>query len=256
MFVAFGFLVAAPCYGIDVARSTRNEHTLILTGPIVPGDFKKVIAAVMPPEKFPKYFTLDSPGGDIVESMKIGRFVRETATGTLVTKSCASACVFILIAGVTQTALDGAAVGLHRPIYDSKEFAGLSLPDAEKKYKLLQAATRRYLEEMEMPTAAIEKMFSISSDDIYYLSRQEISRLLVGPSAYSEWIRAKCSPPTASEWKMFKARGFNIFDRYDDHPPTNPTFVAFISKYDQSEKCENDLIIEVRQKALRKYVRP
>jgi ATP-dependent protease ClpP protease subunit len=250
MFIVFTMFPVI-CYAIDVTRTMDNESTVFLTGPIVQGDLKKIIAAVIPPATFPKYFTLDSQGGDIIEAMAIGRFVRETASGTHVTKNCASACVFILIAGVSRTASLDAAVGLHRPYYEPTKFAGLSLSDAEKKYKVLHEFTRHYLEEMEMPTAYIEKMFSISSDDVYYLTTQDKDRLLVEPSAYSEWIRAKCSPPTASETELFKARGFNIFDIYVDHPPTDPAFVAFISKYDQAEKCESDLVRDVRQEVLR-----
>ena len=70
-----------------------------------------------------------------------------------------------------------------------------------------------------MPTATIEKMFSISSDDVYYLTPQEMARVIVAPSAYSEWIRAECSP-TAQESELFKARGFNYFDQFDT-PPTS-----------------------------------
>jgi ATP-dependent protease ClpP protease subunit len=255
-FLTFGLLAAVPCYSLDVIRDAQNEYTVFLNGTIVPGDLKKIIDAVTPPLSFPKYFTLNSPGGDIVEAMAIGHFIRDTASGTHVTKNCASACVFILIAGISQTASAETAVGLHRPYYDPKEFAGLSLQDAEKKYKVLHSVTRRYLEEMEMPTAVIEKMFSISSDDIYYLSPKEKVWVLVGPSAFSEWIRAKCSPPTASEKELFDAKGFNIFDRFNERPPTDPTFTAFISKLDLSEKCEMDSVREVRQEALRKYAKP
>lgn len=246
-------IVAGPSHALDIVK---DEHTLRLTGTITKGDLRKILDAVTPPTAFPKYFTLDSPGGDILEAITIGRFIREAATGTFVPKSCMSACVFLLVAGVSQSALDDAAIGLHRPYFDPKEFAGLSLPDAEKKYKLLQAATRRYLEDMEMPTAAIEKMFSISSDDMYYLTPQEKARLLSGPSAYPEWIRAKCSPPTASEWELFKARGFNIFARFDNRPPSDPRFWAFISKVDQAEKCERNLLKDVRQAALIKFGKP
>lgn len=254
-FLILGLMFAKPSHGLDVTRDRKNEYTLFLSGTIVPGDLKKIVAAVTPPADFPKYFTLDSPGGDILEAMAMGRFIRETASGTFVAGSCLSACVFLLVAGVSQSALDGAAVGLHRPYFDPKEFAGLSLPDAEKKYKVLHAITRRYLEEMGMPTAAIEKMFSISSDDVYYLTPQDKARVLVGPSAYSEWVRAKCSPPTASEWELFTARGFNIFHRYDDRPPTDPAYWAFLSKLDQAEKCESDLVKDVRQEALSKFTK-
>lgn len=250
---AFCFFAAIPCYGIDVTRDSQSENILHLSGTIIPGDLNKIIAEVSPPATFPNYFELDSPGGDILEAMAIGRFIRETATGTVVRKDCESACVLILIAGVRQNVTEKSAVGLHRPYFNPKEFAGLSYQDAEDKYKVLQAETRRYLEEMEMATSAIEKMFSIPSDDVYFLKPQEKARLFVGPSAYAEWIRAKCSPPTVSEWELFEARGFNVFDQFDVHPPTDPAYTAFISKFDQAQKCEKDSVEEVRQGVLRKY---
>ena len=109
----------------------------------------------------------------------------------------------------------------------------------------MRSAARRYLEDMEMTTAAIEKMFSIGSDDVYYLTPPDKARLLVPPSAYSEWIRAKCSPPTAQDKQMFEARGFNIYARFDKNPPTDPAFLAYINRMDRAGKCEEDLSLRV-----------
>jgi ATP-dependent protease ClpP protease subunit len=241
-------------YGMDVRHDKkRNEYTTFLTGKIVPGDLAKIVASVSAPGNFPKYFTLDSPGGDLLEAMRIGQFIRETATGTFVAKECSSACVFLLVAGTSRSALDDAAVGIHRPYFEAKEFSGLSLPEAEARHRQLRSAARRYLENMEMTTAAIEKMFSIGSDDVYYLTPPDKARLLVVPSAYSEWIRAKCSPPTAQDTQLFKSRGFNIFAKFDKEPPTDPVFLAYISKMDRAQKCEEDLVKQVRDAALLKY---
>jgi hypothetical protein len=96
-------------------------------------------------------------------------------------------------------------------------------------------------------------MFSIASDDVYYLSETEKIRLLISPSAYSEWVRAKCSPPSAKEWEIFKLKGYNVFDQFDEPPPSDLEYVSFITKYNQSNVCENDLVIHVRKKALKKY---
>ena len=148
LLLAVALTVAVPGYGMDVTRDEqRNEFTLFLTGPIVAGDLKKIVAAVTPPARFPNHFTLDSPGGNLIESMAIGKFIRETASATFVAKNCSSACVFVLVAGTSKNARDGAAVGIHRPYFEPKEYAGLSLPDAEKRYKELRAFARRYLAE-------------------------------------------------------------------------------------------------------------
>lgn len=239
---------------MDVTRDEkRNEHTTYLTGTVVPGDLAKIVASVSVPGDFPKYFTLDSPGGDLLEAMRIGQFIRETATGTVVAKECSSACVFILVAGTSRTALDGALIGLHRPIFEANAFAGLSFPEAEERHRHLRNVARSYLENMEMTTAEIEKMFSIDSDDVYYLTPPHKARLLVPPSAYSEWIRAKCSPPTVQDRQLFQARGFNIFSRFDKKPPVDPAFWAYVSRIDRAEKCEEDLVKQVRNAALLKF---
>ena len=78
----------------------RDEYNLYLSGEIKAGDLKNIVAAVSPPQTFPKNFVLNSPGGNIREAMAIGQFIRETATQTFVKKSCSSACIFLLIAGV------------------------------------------------------------------------------------------------------------------------------------------------------------
>jgi len=255
----FVFLLAvsatSPCLSFDISEVKGNEYTLLLSGEIISGDLNKIVEAVSPPNSFPKYFTLESIGGNVMEAMKIGHFIRETASGTLVIKTCASACVFILVAGVSKTALPSSAIGLHRPYFKPEIYSSLSLNETEDGYAKVRNATRKYLTNMEVPTAYIEKMFSIPSDEVYFLSESEKNRLMVSPSAYSEWVRAKCGPPTANEWELFKLKGHNFFDQFDDSPPTDPEYVAFISKYNQSNTCEKSLIDNIRAQALQNYMK-
>ena len=243
----------SPCFSLEISESNENEYTLVLSGEIVPGDLTRIVKAVSSPKKFPKYFTLDSNGGDIIEAMKIGHFIRETASGTLINKTCSSACVFIFVAGVSQTALPSSAIGLHRPYFKPETYSRLSLEEAEDGYAKVRNTTKKYLMDMEVPTALIEKMFSIASDDVYFLSETEKDRLFTSPSAYSEWVRAKCDPPTAREWELFKLKGFNVFEQFDDPPQSDQEYVAFISKYNRSKACEESLIANVRKQALKKY---
>ena len=245
----------SPSFSLNISEVEDNEYTLLLSGEIGSGDLNKIVEAVSPPNSFPKYFTLDSTGGDVMEAMKIGHFIRETASGTLVSKTCASACVFILVAGVYKTALPSSAIGLHRPYFKPETYSSLSLNETEDGYAKVRNATTKYLTDMEVPTAYIEKMFSIASDDVYFLSEAEKNRLLVSPSAYSEWVRAKCGPPTAKELELFKSKGYSVFDQFDDSPPSDPEYVVFISKYNQSNTCEKSLVDDVRKQALRKYAK-
>ncbi len=58
---------------------------------------------------------LNSPGGDLESAISIGRIVRAQSLGTDVAHqdSCASACIFILAAGVDRSAYG--KIGIHRP---------------------------------------------------------------------------------------------------------------------------------------------
>lgn len=61
------------------------------------------------------WFNLDSPGGDLDAAIKTGRIVRSWQGVTLVFDDgqCASACVLVLLGGVTRTVAGN--IGLHRP---------------------------------------------------------------------------------------------------------------------------------------------
>lgn len=75
---------------------------------------------------------LDSPGGDLIAAMEIGKTLRRSHAWTIVSnyKECSSACVFILASGVQRNAFEGAKLGLHRPRFDQKLFARLSVSEA------------------------------------------------------------------------------------------------------------------------------
>ena len=72
---------------------------------------------------------LDSEGGDVVSALTIGRLIRARNFETDVTNNalCASACIFILAAGVDRSAYG--RIGIHRPHYDDTYFAGLGPAD-------------------------------------------------------------------------------------------------------------------------------
>lgn len=85
-----------------------------------------------------------------MEAMKIGYFIRETASGTLVTENCESACVFVLVAGASQTALPSSTIGLHRLYFKAEIYSSLSLNEAEDGYAKVRNDPRKYLMDMEV----------------------------------------------------------------------------------------------------------
>lgn len=136
---------------------------------------------------------LNSPGGDLESAISIGRIVRAQSLGTEVAHqdSCASACIFILAAGVDRSAYG--KIGIHRPHFSSTYFAGLSPEDARQKYEQLEALARSYLHEMGIPDGLFTSMMSVPSDEIQWLSDKSIYNFgLDGlDPAYDEWLRAQ-----------------------------------------------------------------
>jgi hypothetical protein len=136
---------------------------------------------------------LNSEGGDLVAAMEIGQIIRSRSLLTDVggTARCASACVFILAAGVDRSAYG--KIGIHRPHFDDRYFADLTLAQPRAKYEQLQTMARSYLREMGMPDDLYIEMMRIPSDGIRWLSPEESYKLgLDGlDPAYEEWLRAQ-----------------------------------------------------------------
>lgn len=135
---------------------------------------------------------LNSEGGDLA-AMVIGQITRSRsfATDVGVTARCASACVFILAAGVDRSTYG--KIGIHRPHFEDRYFADLTPAQARAKYEQLQTGARSYLREMGMPDDLYFDMMRIPSDGIRWLSPEETYKLgLDGiDPAYEEWLRAR-----------------------------------------------------------------
>jgi hypothetical protein len=100
-------LIAIVFIAASVVQTQAAEITLandnfgiILDGPILPGDYEKLVALIKEnPER--RGLILNSGGGHALVGFKIGKFVKQNKMKTLVPNGayCASACAFIWIAG-------------------------------------------------------------------------------------------------------------------------------------------------------------
>ena len=168
-----------------------------------------------------------SPGGDIIEAMRIGRLIRDSfiqtgAPGAPIDNegearcfwhfikvketyscTCTSACFIIWAAGVERF---GDYLGIHRPYFSKEHFDGLSASEAEKKYSMMSKQVKEYLLEMGIPQNVIQKMFETASDEILFLDSKTIESMKSVPF-FDEWIKASCEPLTDEEshdsWQLF-----------------------------------------------------
>jgi hypothetical protein len=120
---------------------------------------------------------LDSPGGDVVEALEIGRILHQSFAMTTVRpgRECVSACVFILMAGAVHTPAEGASIGLHKPLLVS--WRNMSSAEAHAKYDALMAYLHQYFLALGVDQTAFDTMMRTGSYDMRYFSSAELDRL-------------------------------------------------------------------------------
>lgn len=113
---------------------------------------------------------LESIGGSIAPALAIGRMIRERSMRTVVNGSCASACVFVFMAGVERVMFPGHRLGLHRPYFDSALFAKLTPAEAREKHNALLDAVRAYWDEMGGTEEGWRLMIATPSADVLWIA--------------------------------------------------------------------------------------
>lgn len=136
---------------------------------------------------------LNSPGGDVVASIRIGTFLRDAKAITWIWPgdTCNSACVFLVAAGVKRVV--SAPLGLHRPTFESAMFAKLSAKDAEKLYGDLIVRSREYFRDMGIEDKLFSDMLRVPSQKLRMVDQayaQEV-KLFGDDPAHEEWERAR-----------------------------------------------------------------
>jgi hypothetical protein len=176
-----------------------NECEWVLaSGVIEPGTtekFKAFVAknknSLLPNARF------DSSGGDVMEALKFGQFLRESNWNTFVgAKSvtvsvspikektqksvCYSACVYVFAGGVHRTAAAN-SVGIHQFYWpysarrpDDKTFSGVDVANMQR----LEALLNEYVRRMGIDPRLVTIASSITPwDPIYLLSAAELTSL-------------------------------------------------------------------------------
>jgi len=185
-------------------KSVQDRAHLLITGRITADDVLSV-DRLLPSAVMQTHFRtfggtykpvvfLNSLGGDLLAAMKIGKALRNVRAWVWVDKSaeCASACVFILAGGVERNIVPGARVRIHRPYFESKSFADLSLQDAQSLYSRQAELSKSYLRDMGMPDALFERMLRVPSQKSVLLTTKDLETLSLDGKdpAYEEWNRA------------------------------------------------------------------
>lgn len=189
-----------------------EAEALLLSGKIISGDYAKLVQVVS--DDIPRYLNsvriiLASPGGDVQEAIKIGRFVRSTYREVVVGPHfgpCVSACFLIFASALTRLA-GPELVAFHRPYIAGEHLKGLSVTDAETKQLSLNMAVKEYLSALQIPIQLIDTMLSRRSTELYWLSGQDLlERVGRHARGYERFLITRCGLDTGAESEYFSGK--------------------------------------------------
>lgn len=207
-------LHSGACHAIEPLKVFRGA--LLVEGPIQRGDFdrfRSFLADRVAFEKIRKGVFLASPGGEVMESIKIGYLLRALNLRTLLpglppgqtsliqasdlrrpaNYLCGSACFFLYVAGVDRNPLRVGRLGIHRPVVRSR----FNLPTSKEATAVaargVEDAIGFYLRQMSVSDRLEPMMFSIPNDKIHWLDDHEFSEFVRWTSPkFTETMRRKC----------------------------------------------------------------
>ena len=165
---------------ISSASTTDKSPAVYITGTIQEGDYEAALSAARDVLKSGNNvdFVLDSPGGDVVEAMKIGELVSKLHSRTIIwgrdineepknASKCFSSCFLIFIAGSERMPNDNyrygqvsieklPVLGIHRPYIHPAANKRLGLADAEAAYSRIETIVRDYMRRFGAPNDLID----------------------------------------------------------------------------------------------------
>jgi len=156
----------------------------LITRKAVP-EFRSVLDGA-DPGRFPAgaIVLIDSPGGDGLAAIEIGRMVRAAKAHVFVRGRCASGCVYVLAGGVVRGVAHDGAIGIHRPRLTTflkgigvVDVNAASNPKAAAALEVGNRRTREYFSDMGMPESLVTAMFATPAQAMRYLDLAELPAL-------------------------------------------------------------------------------
>lgn len=190
-------------------KTIRYNHTTIFVvdGPIEIGDSEKFKRAweAEAYDAFEYIVALDSPGGNLGEGIELGEFFRKNNVTTNVAKysskpplqdeweysanaeqlpaaECYSACALAFMGGLERTVDEGSKIGFHQFSGKDGNSNRVSNSQLETSTQSISALVSSYLRRMGAKQELFEIMSSTPPNEMYVLSRTQLTDLEVTPS--------------------------------------------------------------------------
>jgi len=207
--VAFFLLFAQLCqlsFASEMSILPDADNVILLSGEIKKGDAEKLAKNILllNHNRLDLFLFLDSPGGNIEESLNIASTVKAFHLNTLVKGSgiCASSCFYIFLAGDSHVAIGTengnmppakmGYIGLHRPYLKLDSSKLHDSIGAEAHQHDLMQIIGAYLRYQDIPQRLIDLMMSRPSNDLYWMTMEDITELGNYSPGIEELLISRC----------------------------------------------------------------
>jgi hypothetical protein len=185
---------------------------------------------------------LDSPGGDVDEAMRLAQVARDLILRITVPAGfhCVSACFFIYVASAYRVAWSQ-TLGVHRPRFDAAVIRGMSLAEAQKAHDEGFARAKAWLQAQFVPQALIDKLLSLPSSQVYWLTDEDIYAIGERAPWYEEWLLARCPGYIEAQQRFYQA------------PADSPSQQAALEAARIQVRCEFLATLDERRAAVARF---
>ena len=216
VFFLFAFAqLFQPAFAADISKSQNGGF--LLAGQIQKGDAEKLLKSILQAHGL-SALSLDSPGGDVDESLHIALLVKALHSSTEVVSGglCTSACFFIYLAGdrhVAAGTVNGEMpklalgyIGLHRPYIKFDPTVTNALIDSEARQHAVMLRISAYLRNLDVPQRLIDLMMTRPSNDVYWMTYEDVEQLGEYSPGREELLISRCgySRHMRNEWAKGK----------------------------------------------------
>jgi len=198
LFACVFFNTLAPAVAADIVA---HRQGVLIQGTIQKGDYAKIIQFVRHPDnygRFARSVFLDSPGGDLAETVRIAHLLEKSYAATHVDPGarCYSACFILWMSGVSRNVSDGAALGVHRI---NVKVDGEPMDPASERFASIARWVEYYMAGLGTPRTILDKMNATAPASMFVISQRWLAeqRLLAALSYRRSFIdaaQAQCGP--------------------------------------------------------------
>ncbi|HRH17089.1 MAG TPA: hypothetical protein PLS22_06510 [Aquabacterium sp.] len=284
--LTFACALAKHSGAAEVTQQTvfKNTPAIRLTGTIVKGDYERIrgLASNISNAGSQIIVSLNSPGGDFEEALRIAELLRELNAQTYISGilardsttpfvKCYSACFLIHASGsvrhyVLENMLfdssgnrvlaEEPVLGIHRPYLNPEINRKLSASESRSRYEVIEASARKILGQASVPQDIVDTMFRTSSNEIYLISRSDFD-MEIGQLQpyYQEWLKSKCGKLEGKELEdLARVEALKISSSNAASQPADLSagYVQYIvKKQGEIDQCASKAVLEHQRTVLR-----